>query len=144
MFRSSLFLLLSLPLIQGFGVARPAFCQPSTVLFAADMDPSFSDESEFSADKEEPTLSKEPYFIGDDKGPAVVTTSTSTKDELSAKAQAAISDISAKAQDLVNDPKIKEISGKATEFTKDFVGNMLSQVGNKLKEMKKEKEAMKK
>lgn len=140
MFRASLSLLLSLPFIQGFGVARPAFYQPlPTVLFAADTDP------EFIVDKEEPTLVfKEPYFIGDvnvDEPTVVTTSATSTKDELSAKAQAAMSDITAKAQDLANDPKVKEISEKATEFTKDLFGNMFSQVGNKLKEMKKEKEA---
>jgi arsenate reductase-like glutaredoxin family protein len=145
MFRTCLFLFLSLPLVQGFGVARPAFYHPSTALFAiGDTDPSFSEDPELFVDEtivQEPTLVKEPYFIGDEK-PAVI---TSKKEELSKKAQVAVSDISAKAQDLVNDPKIKEISAKATEFTKDLFGNIFSKVGDKLKEMKKEKEeAMKK
>jgi len=141
MMRLSLVLLLSLPLVQGFGVVRPAFYQRTT-LFAETPAPKETEVfTSMSMDKEEvdaaeaPVTTKaEPYFI--EKNEPVV----SKQEELSAKAQAAAKELSAKAQDFANDPKVKEISEKATEFTKEVFGNLFSQVGEKLKEMKKEKE----
>lgn len=141
MFRTSLVLLLSFPLIQGFGVVvRPAFYQPATAALFANTDPLFQEDEilDDSVIEEDSFTSiiKQPYFIGSLEKEEPV----SKKEQLSAKAQAAMSDISAKAQEFANDPKVKEISEKASAFTKDFVGNIMSSVGDKLKEMKREKE----
>lgn len=147
MMRLLLFFLLSLPLIQGFGVVRPAFQQRTAALHAEtpnkEVFTSFSSNME---EVDEPAIEKEPYFIGeidesveiDDEPPLF------KKEEISAKAQETMKVLSSKAEDLMNDIKLKELSGKATEFTKDFFGSIFTQVGDKLKEMKAEKEAAKK
>lgn len=143
MMRVALLLLLSLPLAQGFGVApRPAF-RPSAVYAETPEKEIFASYSSV----DESAIEKEPYFIGEEKDAVIVEKEEPSfalkKDELSAKAQHAMKEISSKADDLLKDPKLQELSGKATEFTKDFFGNIFSPIGNKLKELKEEKEKAK-
>ena len=57
--------------------------------------------------------------------------------ELSSKAQ----ELSAKARDVLNDPKVKEAASSAKDFAQGVAGSVFSSIGGKLKELKKEKDA---
>ena len=57
-----------------------------------------------------------------------------------AKMADTLADLSAKAQDFVEDERVKEIAGKTAEFASDVVGQLFSKVGDKLKDLKKERE----
>lgn len=150
MFRLPLFFLISLPLIEGFGVAGPAFRQsvrlyeipPWSQLPFSEPEPVKTPEPmEFYAKIEE----KEPITVEDiimEEEPItieeiIMVEEPITMEDLPAQFQELPS-----STDFVNDPNLMELSEKAAEFTKDFFGSIFSSFGDKLKELKEEKDSM--
>ena len=135
MLRSAALLLLAAPLAQGFAVAPPrAMVQP--VLFAVDdgkvdeVDDEmfgFDDSIEQVYDDFEDQV--EDFVTPDDKFAKAKETASS-----------AFADAKTKVEDFANDERVKEIAGKAQDFAKDVMGQLFGKVGDKLKEIKKEKE----
>lgn len=136
MFRSACLVLLALPLSQGFGVIAPTRSAPQVTLFAAPAEePMFADDDFVDSDMM--------FDLEDDADMAMfqeeeVTTPKTAATQ--AKMADTLADLSAKAQDFVEDERVKEIAGKTAEFASDVVGQLFSKVGDKLKDLKKERE----
>ncbi|KAL3906019.1 MAG: hypothetical protein SGILL_009447, partial [Bacillariaceae sp.] len=64
-------------------------------------------------------------------------------EDLKVKASATFDDISTKAKDFVEDERVQEIAEKAKDFAQDVAGQLFSAMGDKLKELKKEREELK-
>ncbi|CAB9524242.1 expressed unknown protein [Seminavis robusta] len=162
---SALALLLAVPSVYGFGVAVPsssAVVSSSKALFAVEdgakeekkeavsmdkedaifMDSTDDNDEGFAAelvDFKEDEVEEEPVVV-----PTMTTTTTTstdaTVDETLSKAKDILGDVSSKAVDFAKDERVQEIAGKAKDFASDVMGQLFSKVGDKLKEIKKEKE----
>ena len=160
MFRITALFLLTAPLIQGFGVVPPTTRAlavahaPAVVLYAED-DKYIDeiDDEEMFGFEDGVDLEYGHYDEDDDVEEEFVpppvtmkatsTASSSSKEKMAKAAETATTAFKAaasKAQDFANDERVQEIAGKAQDFAKDVFGQIFTKVGDKLKEIKKEKE----
>ena len=140
--------------VQGFAPMMPSARSP--VRLSASLD------EDLPMDIPEPTNKNSPSsfafdFVEDEEilEEPIVTTSKATTpsiktpkidvdmDGLKEKASTAFEDISSKAKDFVEDERVQEIAEKAKDFAQDVAGKVFGAVGDKLKELKKEREEMK-
>ena len=137
MFASRFLVVLSaiLPLaVTGFGLVTPqtavrTACMP-TLLRSVEQP---EDREVFFAFDDEEFMEQEQ-----------VVETTPKKPKISAEdVKATLQNISGKVQTFAQDERVKEISGKAADFAKDVMGQLFKPVGEKLKELKKEKEEAK-
>ena len=135
MFASRFLVVLSaiLPLaVTGFGLVTPQTAvRPMPTLLRSVEQPE-DPEVFFAFDDEE--------FMEQEQ----VVETTPKKPKISAEdVKATLQNISGKVQTFAQDERVKEISGKAADFAKDVMGQLFKPVGEKLKELKKEKEEAK-
>lgn len=80
------------------------------------------------------------FFAMEEIDESTTTTSSSTIDDKLDSVKATLKDLTGKVQTFAQDERVKDISVKAADFAKDVMGQLFKPVGEKLKELKKEKE----
>lgn len=79
------------------------------------------------------------FFAMEETDESTTTTTTTIDDKLDS-VKATLKDLTGKVQTFAQDERVKDISVKAADFAKDVMGQLFKPVGEKLKELKKEKE----
>ena len=123
--------------VTGFAVLpTTAVRTPSMTILAAVEQPMDQDEEDAFLPIDDEVQEGDIFFAMDE----IDQSTTSTIDDKLDNVKATLRDLTGKVQTFAQDERVKDISAKAADFAKDVMGQLFKPVGEKLKELKKEKE----